>query len=263
MAHSKPGTSTGKTISQPHKRGTRPNQGSVSTTHLQSIKTVNSTSFSLIKTLNLISFSQIKTVYPTSFTSLPLFNKNNNNDSYSDCSVVNLSNHTLTQAQTSLFSKGLNFCPTPFETNLGTIRQDFDKFHRSLQRHCVFNTVDTLLPSSPDTLDSDTDSTDCILSDYTPIKHNSFKNPSEWNPTGPLSLEAFIISNEADLSKVLPARPKYFNLSYEERKSITELKAMSEITIKSADKGSAVALHEILALSVSVKVLKYKGPTLH
>ena len=135
----------------------------------------------------------------------PLPNKNNKNYSYSDCSVVNLSNKHLSTAQMSLLSKGLNFCPTPHESNLGTIRQDFEKFHK------VYNVTvysDSTADNPLRILVAQTRiQVTMVTTKLHPLNIPVSKKMSQWNPTGPLSLEAFIISNEADLSRLVPAKP--------------------------------------------------------
>ena len=53
-------------------------------------------------------------------------------------SVVNLSNYQLSEAETSLLSKGLNFCPTPGEPDMLTMCKDLDRFHRQLRLKAFF-----------------------------------------------------------------------------------------------------------------------------
>jgi len=70
-------------------------------------------------------------------------NKNNNNnvnvyDRFTVDSVVNISDYKLTEAEISLLSKGLNFCPTPGEPDFGEIRRDLDSFHTCLRQENFF-----------------------------------------------------------------------------------------------------------------------------
>lgn len=44
--------------------------------------------------------------------------------------VVNLSSRTLTEAENSLLSKGLSFCPTPEEIDMFTLRKDIMEYVR-------------------------------------------------------------------------------------------------------------------------------------
>ena len=47
--------------------------------------------------------------------------------------VINLSDHMLTIPQREILNKGLKFCPTPWEAQMGDLRRDLDKYHRSLR----------------------------------------------------------------------------------------------------------------------------------
>ena len=42
--------------------------------------------------------------------------------------IVNLSSYTLTNAEISVLSKGLGFCPTPEAPDIGNIIHDLDAF---------------------------------------------------------------------------------------------------------------------------------------
>ena len=52
--------------------------------------------------------------------------------------VVNLSSLNLSQPQLSLLSRGLSFCPTPGEPDLGVLKEDLDRFHMGLRRKAFF-----------------------------------------------------------------------------------------------------------------------------
>ena len=68
---------------------------------------------------------------------LILFNKSNNSEYISG--IVNLSKYTLQDAETSVLSKGLGFCPTPGAPDIGDIIQDLDNFKRKtrIQLFCT------------------------------------------------------------------------------------------------------------------------------
>jgi hypothetical protein len=53
-----------------------------------------------------------------------------NNNSHT---VVNLSSHQLTGSETSLLSRGLNFCPVPGPINETKLSEELDNFARSLR----------------------------------------------------------------------------------------------------------------------------------
>ncbi len=171
-----------------------------------------------------------------------IFNENtNNNNQYSDESVVNLSQYPLTNAQISLLGKGLNFCPSPGEPSLSDLFKDLDKFHLQLRRACFFaNTAsDTPSTSSDATPSQDTQDTP------PGFEHRKFTNRSEWEPRAPPTLETFIRMNEFELGKYQPRAPKRSNLSREEQRAIRELQLNPHIVIKPADKGSAVVILSI------------------
>ena len=153
--------------------------------------------------------------------------------------VVNLSSKPLTDTQNSLLSKGLNFCPTPGEPNTGEIRKDFDKFHCSLRRKFFFSKE---VNNDPQDTQSDIDIPDDPLQLDIPFKNPKFKNASTWSPIGAPNLEAMITCNERSLTKFIPRDPISHNLSKQEKQALAELKSNGDITIKSADKGSAVVI---------------------
>ncbi|XP_064633637.1 uncharacterized protein LOC135491594 [Lineus longissimus] len=148
-------------------------------------------------------------------------------NSYSEY-VINLSDVTLTPSQTSLLSKGLNFCPTPGEPDFGELFKDLDKFHVSLRRRAFFHSDDP---------DSDPP---------TPGNVNSLEQKleltSKWNPPGPPDLEAFIRTNEFQFDRIPIRAPHTQNLTENEKAAISQLQKLSQIVIKPADKGSAIVI---------------------
>ena len=57
--------------------------------------------------------------------------------------VVNLSDKVLTAQEHEILNKGLNFCPTPGDPDMGEIRRDL-RYHRSLRIQCWVNKKPTL-----------------------------------------------------------------------------------------------------------------------
>ncbi len=47
--------------------------------------------------------------------------------------IVNLSSFQLESHDISLLKRGLTFCPTPGEPDMGELRNDLDRFHRSVR----------------------------------------------------------------------------------------------------------------------------------
>ena len=67
---------------------------------------------------------------------LILFNKLNNSEYTSG--IVNLSNYTLQNAEISVLSKGIAFCPTSGAPDIGDIMQDLDNFKRKTRIQLFF-----------------------------------------------------------------------------------------------------------------------------
>jgi hypothetical protein len=115
---------------------------------------------------------------------LPNSNTNNNSNvsQDSDKSVVNLSNLKLTEPMISVLSKGLNFCPTPGESDIYELRKDLDKFHVSLRRKQFFSKKFDLDDASNSELNQ---STSCIniCEPDGPFDHPKFKQPESTRST--------------------------------------------------------------------------------
>lgn len=157
--------------------------------------------------------------------------------------VVNLSSSPLSIDQTSVLAKGLNFCPTPGEPNLGDLKVDLDRLHRDLRRK-AFGLTKQLKPRIKiDNTDSSSEDEfgDCHY-EKPPFKHNQFKLKSTWNPIGPKVVEDFIFLNQEEFRKHKVFAPAKKNLSLGQFKAIKELAYNKDIVIKPADKGGAVVI---------------------
>jgi hypothetical protein len=73
----------------------------------------------------------------------------NNRDNADICPVLNVSSVTLSDSETSLLSKGLNFCPTPREVNDLQLREDARAFFRQLRLKEHFSRKDSKEDSAP------------------------------------------------------------------------------------------------------------------
>ncbi len=172
-------------------------------------------------------------------------NKNCNNNINQDAeSVVNLSDLTLSNAQLSVLSRGLNFCPSPGEPPLADLFLDLDKFHRQLRRKCFFHKK-TPTTSGTQATPSDGNPNCDTQPENSAFEHRKFRDPSSWDPRGPPTLETFIKMNEIHLGKYKPKATKRCNLSKEEKIALKELETNPNIVIKPADKGSAVVILSI------------------
>ncbi|XP_061190260.1 uncharacterized protein LOC133198133 [Saccostrea echinata] len=119
------------------------------------------------------------------------------------CPVLNRSSVPLSESETSLLSKGLNFCPTPHE-----IDEKQPQLH-DLEEHKLYR------PKS----------------DWEPA-------PGKCG-----ALESYIDAVESDIEKLLSMPDKApDNLSKEERSALQSLKNRDDIVIKKADKGSTVVV---------------------
>ena len=173
-------------------------------------------------------------------------NKSNNNNQSNRpiTSIVNLSNHTLTADQTSLLNKGLNFCPTPGEPDISSLRCDLNSFHRSLRiKHFFQNQNENLLGQTQNSTLQTTPPPILLNRDDDVFNDPKFRNKSTWKPPqGPPTLEGMIIANELQIQTMIPRCPKNNNLTYGEKTALAELQSLQEIIIKPADKGSAIVL---------------------
>ena len=145
--------------------------------------------------------------------------------------VINLSTYPLTNPQKEILNKGLKFCPTLGEPQMGDLRRDLDKYHRSLRLKCYFNKryeqVYNRTSTGP-------------FSDTSSLKLSS---KSEWTPPlGPNNLETVVSLNEIGLLDTDLTRPKHRNISSSHKASISELLSNRDIFIKPADKGGATVI---------------------
>ena len=104
--------------------------------------------------------------------------------------VVNLSDRQLTEGEFNILHKGLNFCPTPGDPDMGEICRDLDKYYRSLCIQCWLNKKNSQhTPNIP-------------VGPFNDVKSLKLKPNSEWNPpAGPPNLRYIIASNETGLLK--------------------------------------------------------------
>ena len=160
---------------------------------------------------------------------------NSNNCNFSNTAtketqgVVNLSNKTLSDSELSLLSKGLTFVDTPPPPDLGVLVEDLSKFHLSIRRKLAISKFQNdQTPKRPES---------------TPFDHSKFKNPSRWNPPGPVILEHMALLNEAQIleSNKIPKQNRR-NMTNAEFTAKKDLANDKSIIIKKADKGSAVVV---------------------
>jgi hypothetical protein len=97
--------------------------------------------------------------------------------------VVNISSHQLTENETSLLSRDLNFCSVPGPTNETKLSEELDNFARSLRINEHFGSKEV---EGGDEVSSDSDSEDAC--DY------RFVKKGEWvpKPSKNVTLKLFI-----------------------------------------------------------------------
>ena len=145
--------------------------------------------------------------------------------------VVNLSDHTLSDSELSLLSKGLTFVDTPPPPDLGLIMEDIQKFHISIKRHLAIGKLPSYTQDATERINSST-----------PFGNQKFRNPSKWNPPSPAIVEHMALLNESAILKSEPHKLTKRNLTSAEYKAKTSLTKNDSIVIKKADKGSAVVV---------------------
>ena len=135
--------------------------------------------------------------------------------------VVNLSQRELTRDEISLLSEGLNFAPTPLSIDISELKEDLERFGRSLRLKCFFR-------------ESERDFTD-----------NPFKRKSNFNPAKTdAAIEIYLSRLSEDLINKAntPQNNRFDNLTKNERAALKGLMEDNNIIIKGADKGSAVVV---------------------
>ena len=144
--------------------------------------------------------------------------------------VINISNIVLTPGEISMLSKGLTLCPTPGEPRSGDLRCDLDSLHRKLRLQSYFKDEEDSFPPAGGNFYS--------LDEF---KHHKFRVASTFNPPNPPALESMNVLNEHDFNnRDMFTITGHNNLAVRECKALKELQNMSNIMIKSADKGGAI-----------------------
>ena len=73
-----------------------------------------------------------------------------------------------------------------------------------------------------------------------------FKKPSTWNPRNVHNnIETYATVTLANLGNLAECKPKFHNLTLQEKLALTELKNDPKIIIKPADKGAGVVVMNI------------------
>ena len=138
--------------------------------------------------------------------------------------VVNLSKRVLTEAEISLLSKGLKFCPTPEKIDIYQLRKDIREYIRRIRLKEYFYSEEN------------------VDGDFSEMP--SFRSKSNWSPdrNRELAIEAYVGALEKKILSQEFEIPCQRNLTKDEQKALENLRNYEDITIKQADKGSAVVV---------------------
>ena len=147
-------------------------------------------------------------------------------DKFVSDNVVNIASRVLTQAEVSLLSKGLKFCPTPKELDWSAVKRAVKEFCRKIK--CIKDYFEDQASYGVKELNQN---------------FKQFKEKSSWvpNKVGP-TIEVYCSKLEERLLAINTEGRNYSNLSVEEIKALRNLKNCRDIIIKEADKGSAVVV---------------------
>ena len=164
-------------------------------------------------------------------------------DSLIGHTVINISDIDLTTPQIEALQKGLTFCPTPGSPKKSLIWNDFQAFHRRLVlQHHFYNDNNILDSEDRELVNMLAENLDGETNPYQNI-HAKFKPKSNWLPNNThISLKSFKLAFKNNLLYSKPTKSKYNNLTKKQRAGIQELTNNPELTIKKADKGSAVVV---------------------
>ena len=168
---------------------------------------------------------------------------------YVGLSVINLSDIDLTEHQAMGLSKGLSFCPTPWEPDMSAIISNLDQFFRKMRLKAHFHKLDMevqnqakLFGNKPSQSVPKTPSQALPKSGHRAIWKN-FRGKSNFMPPNTEDiLESFCKQVRFETLKS-PLKPiRWSNMTLLERQGIDDLSKNLELTIKKADKGSAVVV---------------------
>ena len=136
--------------------------------------------------------------------------------------IVNLAGITLTEAQTSVFNKGLSFVQTPKLMNFKKIQKSFAEFRRRMHTHYFFATRQDLKH-----------------------KNITFRTKSSWNPpeADNKALMGYLRAVHQDLIQLHNnSKDSNENLSQSEKEAILQLKSMKDVIFRKADKGGKLTI---------------------
>ena len=133
--------------------------------------------------------------------------------------IKNLSSQALTNNEVKLLSRGLKFIPTPpVPSSNKTLLKDFDHFARTMRLKYMFAKKQK-------------------------TSAHPFHVKSTWQPPvqNSVALENYLEETKLEIASAI-FRPKFDNISANERNTISALKRNSKINLKKADKGTTTVI---------------------
>ena len=141
---------------------------------------------------------------------------NNEQSKFVSDNVINISSRVLTQAEVSLLSRGLKFCPTPIELDISSVKRDIKEFGRKLKCKAFFHSK--------------------IGMEQEGQTFRQFREKVD------PAIELYLSKFEERVLAINERGSNFSNLSSEEQEALKNLKKYRDIVIKEADKGGAVVV---------------------
>ncbi len=166
---------------------------------------------------------------------------NNNNTDFliPENLVLNLSQHQLTDNQISIISRGLSFCPTPGEPDMGQLFLDLERLFRKMRLTLFWAEDQPQNSSVSNTQNMYTQNTAQIE----PYHSKLFIEKSTFDPVHlNQGLEPFQKAVKNTISTQPIRAPMTKNVSSEEIEALKQLSTNQDIVIKKSDKGSCICI---------------------
>ena len=163
-------------------------------------------------------------------------------------SVINLSNKDLDSDSIDVLSRGLTFCPTPREPNMVDLVNGLDKMVRTMRYRAHFAKIKEDQKYNRRSSKYTNPSSDTQKPEY-PVSLKPYKDQPKRKDPGPTNvdlIEAYYKATKFSLLRTKVKKCQGNNLTKGQYTALKNLRADKEITIKKADKGSAVVVMNTL-----------------
>lgn len=147
--------------------------------------------------------------------------------------IVNLSAIELTQSETNLLRRGLNFCPTPPPPKPEDLDADIDAFARRI------NLKEYHAPDNIDEIEQDSSDHHSVLEQL-----NKRDRQGHYRPSREPYLNSYVAKLRQDIRERLAYNHRFQrdNLNKRERVALKRLSNNKDIIIKPADRGGATVI---------------------